>query len=122
MNTIRLVRRIGANSRAVESPHLETVRLLWVGLAVAALLLSGCTSSTGGSGSASQVTVTYERSEGQPTIAETAPDPTEPVAGDEPEAQMVEPIDEIEVADLEPDVEEADLAPVDPATLLEESL
>ena len=122
MHTIRLVRRIKAKVKAAESP-LPQVVLTWIAsLVAAALLLSGCASSSGGGGSASSVTVTYEKSEGQPTLVEPEPEPEAAPEIAELDEEAIEPKSQIEASDLDVASERYDNQVSDPAQLLDESL
>jgi membrane-bound lytic murein transglycosylase D len=104
--------------------RVQLAQFFLAGVLVATLLLSGCASSSSGSSAASQVSVTYEKSEGQTGEVESA---TEPVA-DSAIAQLDE--EEESVPDLEdedsPSARESPTSSTagysDPALLLEESL
>lgn len=122
MHTIRFVRRFEFRTLTVDSPRLQAVQLLLSGALVAALLLSGCASSSGDSSSASQVTVTYEKSEGQ--LSEAVPAPEIEVFPEiaEMEEENVDAIGEVDGSPLDQVIESADLESADPALLLEESL
>ena len=103
MHTIRLVRRNEPRAIAVDLSPMQIAQLFLAGVLVAALLLSGCASSSNnGSSSASQVSVTYEKSEGQATAVETATEPEEIVEIAELDEAGVSELDEEQIqADLE---------------------
>ena len=102
--------------------RFQAVQLFLAGALVVALLLSGCASSAGGPSPESQVTVTYERSEGQLSDVEPAPETESVPEIAELEEETFESVGDIEEAPLEESIETADLEPADPALLLDESL
>ena len=97
MHTIRLVRQIESRTLTVDFSRLQVVQLFLAGALVAALLLSGCASSSGGPSSDSQVTVTYEKSDGQDGVSEPAPEPIEDFEiAESGEEDVAQPVDDPE--------------------------
>jgi len=121
MHRIRLVRRSASHVLPVLS-RLQIANFLLACLAVVACLVAGCASTSGTTSSGGQVTVEYDESADQqvavdatlpseelPEITELGSESTDPIAA----------LAALEVEELE---EPTEPEPIDPATLLDESL
>ena len=116
MHTIRLVRHVEIKVVA-DSSRFQAAQFFLAGLLAVALLLSGCASSSGSAGAGGNVAVTYDEASDTPRAAEEAMPEIIELPAESPELPAEttdEPMTEREEP-IEPE-------PVDPATLLDESL